>query len=143
MSDPTTSNSLLEQQLAQLSQLEDILLQETEVLKQHSPEALTKVTQLKNQLLADIQSLDQTFGTSPQFLQQKATGELDGMLNQIEESLSRCKELNSINGQIIAQSQLAIERMKSSLLDNQDKSSMTYNAKGKKHVGLSSLGIKA
>lgn len=143
MSETTTSNPLLEQQLAQLSQLEHLLLQEKEVLQRHNPDALTEITQQKNTLLADIQTLDQTIGTSTQFLQQKSTGELDVMLNNIAESLTRCKEMNQVNGQIITHSQLAIERMKSSLLDSHDKSTMTYDAKGKKHVGLSSLGIKA
>lgn len=143
MSETTTSNPLLEQQLEQLSQLEQLLSQEKEVLKLHNPDALIEITKQKKTLLADIQTLDQTIGTSTQFLQQKATGELDAMLNQIEQLLTRCKQLNQINGQIIAQSQLAIERMKSSLLDSHDKSTMTYDARGKKHVGLSSLGIKA
>jgi len=143
MSETTTSNQLLEQQLVQLNQLEQLLSQEKEVLQSHDPTALTEITQQKNHLLVDIQTLDQTIGTSSSFLEQKSSGELDQMLAQIEEKLSYCQKLNQVNGQIIAHSQLAIERMKSSLLDSHDKSTMTYDAKGKKHVGLSSLGIKA
>lgn len=138
-----TSNPLIEQQVAQLSQLEQLLLLEKEVLQKHNPEALTEVTNQKHVLLSEIQTLDQTISTSQVFLQQKKSGLLDERLNEIEAYLLRCKDLNEVNGQIIAHSEIAIERMKNSLLDKHDKSSMTYDNKGKKHVGLNSLGIKA
>lgn len=143
MSDSNTDNPLLAQQLDQLSQLEILLQQEREVLQKHSPDALLDITQQKNNLLSEIQTLDSTISTSQVFLQQKNKGELDSQLVKVEELLTRCKDLNQVNGQIITQSELAIDRMKSSLLEKHDKSSMTYDSKGKKHVGLSSLGIKA
>jgi flagellar biosynthesis protein FlgN len=143
MTETNTDNPLLAQQLTQLSQLESLLQQEREVLQKHSPDALLEITQQKNNLLAEIQTLDSTISTSQVFLQQKSKGELDVKLQEVENILTRCKELNQVNGQIITQSELAIDRMKSSLLEKHDKSSMTYDSKGKKHVGLSSLGIKA
>lgn len=143
MSDSNTDNPLLAKQLDQLSQLEILLQQEREVLQKHSPDALLDITQQKNNLLSEIQTLDSTISTSQVFLQQKNKGELDSQLVKVEELLTRCKDLNQVNGQIITQSELAIDRMKSSLLEKHDKSSMTYDSKGKKHVGLSSLGIKA
>ncbi len=143
MSEASTSNQQLEQQLSQLSQLERLLVQEKEVLQNRDPDAVLEISKQKNTLLADIQTLDQAIATSPLFAEQKSTGALDAQLSEIEACLSRCKTLNDINGQIIAHSQMAIDRITSSLLDNRGKASMTYNSKGKKHVGLSSLGIKA
>ena len=64
-------------------------------------------------------------------------------LADIEACLVRCKKQNQINGLIIHQSQLSVERMKTSLLENHNKSSMTYDSKGKTSGGLSSLGLKA
>ncbi len=143
MTETNTDNPLLAQQLAQLSQLEILLIQEREVLQKHNPDALLEITQKKNDLLVDIQTLDGTISTSQVFLQQKSKGELDTQLQKVAECLTRCQDLNLVNGQIITQSELAIDRMKSALLENHDNSSMTYDSKGKKHVGLSSLGIKA
>ncbi|WP_286265328.1 flagella synthesis protein FlgN [Thalassotalea atypica] len=143
MSDQGTSNPLLEEQFNLLSQLEKLLVQEKEVLQQRDSEALIALSQVKEQLLADIQTNDQTIATSQVFIQQKNSGQLSERLNDVESCLQRCKELNEVNGQIVAHSQVAIERMKSALLESRDKSSMTYDSKGKKHAGLSSLGIKA
>jgi flagellar biosynthesis protein FlgN len=57
--------------------------------------------------------------------------------------LARCQKQNVVNGSIIQQSQLAVERMKTSLLDNHNKSAVTYNEGGKKYASLSSLNLKA
>lgn len=143
MSEANTSNQQLEQQLNQLSQLERLLVQEKEVLQNRDPDAVLEISKQKNALLADIQTLDQAIATSPSFAEQKSTGLLDTQLSDIDACLNRCKTLNEVNGQIIAHSQIAIDRITSSLLENRDKASMTYDSKGKKHVGLSSLGIKA
>lgn len=134
---------LLEKQLEQLQQLEVILDSEKQILQQQDPNKLDQVSQNKNNLLIAIQELDQQFEQSPQFKKEKAAGLFEEQLNNIEASLLRCKDKNLVNGQIIQHSQLAVERMKTSLLQNHNKSSMTYDEKGKTSGGLSSLGIKA
>jgi flagella synthesis protein FlgN len=78
-----------------------------------------------------------------EFAQDKAAGKFDLQLAEIESLLLTCKKQNQVNGQIIQQSQLAVERMKTTLLENHSKSSMTYDEKGKKSSGLSSLDLKA
>lgn len=134
---------LLENQLAQLQQLEAIIDEERLTLQKNSPDALASITEQKNALLLDIQTLDQQFSQSVSFSEQKASGEFDQLLATIEQTLLSCKEKNHVNGHIIQQSQVAIERLKTTLLKQNDKSSITYDNKGKTSGGLSSLGIKA
>lgn len=143
MSEKITPQQLVSQQLSQLTQLETLLLTENEILQQQNPDTLNEVTAAKEALLSSIQTVDNAIEQSFEFKQEKLTGKFDSELNEIEQILLRCKEQNQINGHIIQQSQLSVERMKNSLLENHNKSSLTYDSKGKKSAGLSSLGIKA
>jgi len=143
MSASTQSKELLAQQHAQLQELEQIISDEKLVLQQHQPNALLQISAKKNQLLISIQSLDQQIGVNQAFAQDKAAGFLTQELADIESLLTLCQQKNLVNGQIIAQSQLAVERMKTSLLESHNKTSVTYDNKGKKSGGLSSIGLKA
>jgi flagella synthesis protein FlgN len=138
-----TSNELLVQQHQQLTTLVQIIANEKEILQQHDPQALLTVSQEKNTLLVAIQQLDQEIGQNQRFAQDKAAGKLTQQLAEITELLTHCQKQNLINGRIIQQSQLAVERMKTSLLENHNKNAITYDKKGKKSAGLSSLGLKA
>lgn len=143
MSTESNNTLLINKQLAQLKQLEVIIDNEKDILQKQNPDKLIEITDKKNQLLLAIQTLDKQFEQSILFKQEKSQGLYTEQLNLIEETLIRCKDKNHVNGQIIAQSQLAVERMKTSLLQNHNKSSMTYDNKGKTSGGLSSLEIKA
>jgi flagella synthesis protein FlgN len=143
VSEKLTPQQLVSQQLSQLTQLETLLDTEKDVLQQQNPDALIQLTADKNDLLLAIQRIDNAIGQSFEFKQEKLAGKFTSLLSDIEAILVRCKKQNQINGLIIQQSQLSVERMKTSLLENHNKSSMTYNSKGKTSGGLSSLGIKA
>jgi flagella synthesis protein FlgN len=143
VSEKITPQQLVSQQLSQLTQLEALLLTEKDVLQQQNPDALIKITSEKNSLLLAIQEIDNTIGQSFEFKQEKLAGKFSNELAEIKTLLEHCKKQNNINGLIIHQSQLSVERMKTSLLENHNKSSMTYDSKGKASGGLSSLGIKA
>jgi flagella synthesis protein FlgN len=143
VSEKLTPQQLVSQQLTQLTQLETLLDTEKDVLQQQNPDALIHLTAEKNDLLLAIQRIDNAIGQSFEFKQEKLAGKFTSLLSDIEVTLVRCKKQNQINGLIIQQSQLSVERMKTSLLENHNKSSMTYNSKGKTSGGLSSLGIKA
>jgi flagella synthesis protein FlgN len=143
VSEKITPQQLVSQQLSQLTQLEALLDTEKNVLQQQNPDALINITSDKNTLLLAIQDIDNAIGQSFEFKQEKLAGSFDTELVEIETSLARCKQKNLINGLIIHQSQLSVERMKTSLLENHNRSSMTYDSKGKTSGGLSSLGIKA
>lgn len=143
MSTSQDFQQLLNNQLAQLNQLEQLIDEERVVLTQNDPDKLISLSENKNKLLIDIQNLDQQFTQSPAFTEQKQSGSFDSTLSVIEETLLRCKEKNQANGLIIQQSQLVVERMKTALLQQRSQSSVTYDNKGKTSGGLSSLGIKA
>jgi len=138
-----SSNELLSQQHQQLAVLAQIISNEKEILQQHDPEALLTISQEKNALLLAIEQLDQKISTNQSFAQDKAAGKLTQKITEITELLIHCQQQNLVNGQIIQQSQLAVERMKTSLLENHNNSAITYNNKGKKSAGLSSIGLKA
>ena len=143
MSDKITPQQLVSQQLSQLTKLEALLTTEKDVLQQQSPDALIQITSEKNNLLVAIQEVDNAIGQSFEFKQEKLAGHFTNELAEIQAILERCKKQNQTNGLIIHQSQLSVERMKTSLLASHNKSSMTYDNKGKTSGGLSSLGIKA
>ena len=138
-----TAEQLIAQQLQNLQQLEDLLVLEKAVLQKQDPEDLITVTQQKNTLLQSIQKLDEKNAQDPVLKNEIESGIHQKKIDEIEAILIRCKNKNHVNGQVIQQSSLAAERMKNSLLENHNRSSMTYNIKGKKSGGLSSLGIKA
>jgi len=138
-----TVGQLNAQQLQNLQQLEELLSVEKAVLQKHNPDALVEITEQKNVLLQTIQEFDRQNSQSPLFKEEIASGTHNEIIAEIEATLLRCKNMNHVNGQIIQQSSLAVERMKNSLLENHNRSSMTYDSKGKTRGGLSSLGIKA
>jgi len=137
------SQPLLDKQLEQLVSLESLLKEEKNILTKHNPDALNAITEKKEALLNAIQSFDLELSSNMQFLEDKKQGLVEESLTAIQEALSRCQELNEVNGNIINHSQLAVEKMKTTLLERHNKSSITYDNKGKKSAGLSSLNIKA
>ncbi|NQY49870.1 MAG: flagellar protein FlgN [Colwellia sp.] len=138
-----TSNELLMLQHQQLTALAQVIANEKNILQQHDPQSLLTVSQEKNTLLLAIQQLDQNISLHQGFAQDKAAGKLVSQLAEITELLKHCQQQNLVNGQIIQHSQLAVERMKTSLLESHNKNAITYDNKGKKSAGLSSLGLKA
>lgn len=138
-----TSKELLAKQHQQLTKLSQVIADEKQILQQHDPKALLTISQEKNNLLLAIQQLDQEIGLNQSFAQDRAAGKLTDELAEITELLTQCKKQNLVNGQVIQQSQLAVERMKTSLLENHNKNAITYDSKGKKSAGLSSLDFKA
>ena len=143
MSDKLTSQQLITQQLSQLQTLTTLLTKEKEILQQHNPDELIVITQQKNELLLSIKELDDYIGVNSQFAQDKASGSFQQELVDIKLLLEQCQQQNQVNGNIIQQSQLAVDRMKTTLLESHNKSAITYDGKGKKSSGLSSLDLKA
>jgi flagella synthesis protein FlgN len=136
-------NSFLNQQYQQLTDLVEMIANEKLILQQHDPDALLLISEEKNILLLAIEALDQKISQDKGFAQDKAAGILTEALANIALLLEQCKQQSLVNGQIIEQSKLAVERMKTSLLENHNKNAITYDSKGKKSAGLSSLGLKA
>ena len=143
MSAPLMVSELIEQQEGALITLEQILIQEKDILTKRDPQALVDITEKKHELLLAVEQQDKQISIHPHFKKENESNLHDVALARISEILERCKTLNQVNGNIIAQSELAVDRMRNTLLERNSKSTMTYDAKGKKSGGLSSLGIKA
>lgn len=138
-----SSEQLLSQQQQKLQSLLALLEKEKEVLQGHSPEELIEIAQQKNSLLLSVQELDEKISQQAGFAKEKAAGLYQDLLDDIASLLEQCKEINTVNGMIIQQSQIAVEKMKTALLVSNNRSSMTYDNKGKASGTLKSLGIKA
>lgn len=143
MTDVTNALELLTQQNNQLIELEHLLKDEYEILKQHSPDKLIAVNKLKNELLVKIDATDKLLASDAQFVEDKKNGNYSEELKAIENILLNCKNSNQVNGEIIHKSQLSVERMRTTLLENHTRSTLTYDNKGKTSGGLSSLDLKA
>ena len=143
MSDSLSVLEVLNQQNKQLCTLENLLKNEYEILQQHDPEKLMSINQLKNTLLTQIAATDELLASDAKFIDDKKNGLYSSELKSIENILLQCKDLNQINGDIIHKSQISIERMRTTLLENHTKSTLTYDNKGKTSGGLTSLNIKA
>lgn len=143
MASTHSPEQIVQHQLMQVGKLEEILLAEKEILQQQSPDQLIEITKQKGDLLHNIEAVDKQLQNNSEFIQQKEHATITQLLSEIDTTLERCKELNQVNGLIIQHSSIAVERMKSALLENRSKSSMTYNNKGKKSGGLSGKSIKA
>ena len=143
MSAPLMVSELIEQQESALISLEQILIQEKDILTKRDPQALVDITEKKHELLLAVEQQDKQISIHPHFKKEYESNLHDDALARISEILERCQTLNQVNGHIIAQSELAVDRMRNTLLERNSKSTMTYDAKGKKSGGLSSLGIKA
>lgn len=139
----SSAQELLAKQLSHLQNLVNILEKEKEILQRHSPEELVTVTIKKESTLSDIHSLDEEISILPGFVQEKSDGLYKDILAEIESCLLLCKDMNAVNGSIIQQSQLSVERLKNSLLETSNRSSMTYDNKGKTTGSLKSLNLKA
>ncbi|MGJ8692809.1 MAG: flagella synthesis protein FlgN [Thalassotalea sp.] len=143
MANEQTFGNLVTHQLTQVKQLKDILGAEKDILQQQNPDALLTITAQKQQALADIEAADQQLKQFANFNEYIVVPQIKTKIETIETLLSECKDLNNVNGLIIQHSSLAVDRMKSALLESRSKSSMTYDNKGKKSGGLMGKGIKA
>jgi flagella synthesis protein FlgN len=135
--------AIINKQLLQVQQLEQILLQEKEILQQQDPDTLVAISNKKTDLLTVINATDASSKESPNYQVLLADPGFSETFANIENCLAHCKELNNVNGMIIQQSSLAIERLQNELLENRSRSSVTYDNKGKKNAGLMGKGIKA
>jgi flagella synthesis protein FlgN len=135
--------SLLTQQIENLTALEQILNEEKIILGKHDPDALIAITKQKEALLSKIVEYDQKLVASPQLKPLKQQGEFSQEFAKINQLLASCKDLNEINGKAIAQSQHTINHIRTSIFESQGKSSLTYDEKAKTNTGVSNLNLKA
>lgn len=140
---PTSVHDLLLQQQHNIAQLTKLLHEEKKSLGQYNPENLDVVVEQKNILLKQIQEFDNTLANTPDVVAEIKQGIHNQIMTEISDALAECKQLNEINGAVIAQSQITVNRIRTSILEGQGKSSVTYDEKAKTSTGMHTLNIKA
>lgn len=133
--------SLLHAQDEYLSQMQDLLAEEFDLLKQHQALALPALAERKQQLLVAIESLDKTLAELPD-LQQRLSA-FPTQLQALQTKLDACQEQNDLNGRLLELSIVSNRRLASFLSKLRDRNSLTYDAKGNTRSGTRSQGIKA
>ena len=128
--------SLLEQEVALLKNLKDLLIEETDALKAKDDNLINDITANKNPLLDKLGILDkqrQLFlesGGNSAVYDQAFESQISKMKETIQQLLDECKHQNKINGSIIEISQLFNNRMLDIVFGN-DSQNETYSAEGK------------
>ena len=138
-----TVTLLLNNQEAELTKLHSLLCNELEILKNRELSILDQASAEKEAILNKVNLLDQEISqsTSLKLLQQDANH--SEQVSRIINLLRDCKQQNEVNGQIINNSQIAINRFKGMLQKSISNNTMTYDNKGKTSISNISIGIKA
>lgn len=143
MIDNATITPLLNNQEAELTKLHSLLCNELEILKNRELGILEQASAEKEAILNKVNQLDKEIShyTSLDALQEDKT--YNEQVSRIINLLHDCKQQNEVNGQIINNSQIAINRFKNMLQKSISNNTMTYDNKGKTSISNSSVGVKA
>ena len=143
MIDNATITPLLNKQEAELTKLHSLLCNELEILKNRELSILEQASAEKEAILSQVNLLDKEIShyVSLDALQQDETH--SEQVSRIINLLHECKKQNEVNGQIINNSQIAINRFKNMLQKSISNNTMTYDNKGKTSISNRSIGIKA
>ncbi len=134
---------LLDLQEKRLTALLALLNSELAILKERDLNALTAKAAEKEAILNDINQCDLSIKQKISVDELKNNHAFADKIQTIAQLLAECKKQNEVNGQIINNSQIAINRFKGMLQKSVENNSMTYDAKGKTQINLNSIGVKA
>lgn len=147
-------SQLLSQEIHLATQLLDLMLEEKNILENHSPEKLVTLTDTKTRCLDQIEMVSrsrsrllQGLSSAPttvermnQFIEQQPQTVrelLTTAVDKLEDILEKCRKQNATNGMIISVSQRNIQR-NLNIIRGADNESMTYTPKGQ----TTSVGTK-
>lgn len=134
---------LLELQETKLTALLALLNSELAILKERDLNALAAKAAKKEAILNDINQCDLSIKQKIPVDELKNNHAFADKIQTIAQLLAECKKQNEVNGQIINNSQIAINRFKGMLQKSVENNSMTYDAKGQTQINLNSIGVKA
>lgn len=134
---------LLEQQIAQLTQLMELQASEKKLLVQRAAPALETLTDQKEVLLDQIQTLDEQIAEHPQKEIISTHPQLRDKRKQIIQLMESCQTNNEVNGQIVRMTLGRIQNLKQSIQAAYTGTTVTYTNKGKTSTGPSGSSIKA
>jgi len=143
MTDTNIVTLLLNNQEAELTNLHSLLCNELEILKNRELSILEQASAEKEAVLIKVNQIDQEISknTSLEILQQDENH--SEQVSRIINLLHDCKQQNEVNGLIINNSQIAINRFKGMLQKSISNNTMTYDNKGRTSISNTSIGVKA
>ena len=136
-------NDLLNSQEAELTKLCALLSNELELLKNRELASLEQAAAEKELVLTRVNQFDQAIKQQTSLKDLLEDEQHSEQVTRIVNLLDECKQQNEVNGLIINNSQIAINRFKGMLQKSINDNSMTYDQKGKTSISKSSIGIKA
>lgn len=135
--------TLLDQQIARLTQLVELQASEKKLLIQRDAPALESLTSEKEQLLDQIQTKDEEIAEHPQREIISTHPQLRDKRKQIIKLMETCQTNNDVNGQIVRLTLGRIQSLKQSIQAAYTGTTVTYTNKGKTSTGPSGSSIKA
>lgn len=135
--------TLLDQQIARLTQLVELQASEKQLLIQRDAPALESLTSEKEQLLDQIQTKDEEIAEHPQREIISTHPQLRDKRKKIIELMETCQTNNDVNGQIVRLTLGRIQNLKQSIQAAYTGTTVTYTNKGKTSTGPSGSSIKA
>lgn len=135
--------TLLDQQIARLTQLVELQASEKKLLIQRDAPALESLTSEKEQLLDQIQTKDEEIAEHPQREIISTHPQLRDKRKQIIKLMETCQTNNDVNGQIVRLTLGRIQNLKQSIQAAYTGTTVTYTNKGKTSTGPSGSSIKA
>lgn len=135
--------TLLDQQIARLTQLVELQASEKKLLIQRDAPALESLTSEKEQLLDQIQTKDEEIAEHPQREIISTHPQLRDKRKQIIKLMETCQTNNDVNGQIVRLTLGRIQNLKQSIQASYTGTTVTYTNKGKTSTGPSGSSIKA
>lgn len=143
MIDPNTITLLLNNQEAELTKLHSLLCNELEILKKRELSILDQASAEKEAILNKVNLIDKEISHYTSLNDLKQDENHKEQVARIISLLHDCKQQNEVNGQIINNSQIAINRFKNMLQKSISNNTMTYDSKGKTSISNRSIGLKA
>ncbi len=136
-------NDLLNSQEAELTKLCALLSNELELLKNRELASLEQAAAEKELVLTRVNQFDQAIKQQTSLKDLLEDEQHSEQVTRIVNLLDECKQQNEVNGLIINNSQIAINRFKGMLQKSISNNTMTYDNKGKTSISNRSIGIKA
>lgn len=130
---------LVSSQQQTLLQLHTILTQEKHAIRDKHADVLLTLCAEKSAILSHLQNQDDTIAHHPSKHLLLTKISLIELMEQSQQCLEQCKQLNAENASIVAFNQASLNRFSQALQVSRNASSLTYNDKGKIST-LSSLG---
>ncbi|OLQ76012.1 molecular chaperone [Photobacterium proteolyticum] len=121
---------LLELQLATLESLSRLLEQEKAAIVERKAADIAKLANDKLALLNKVQQQDHQISSHAQRQLLVDNPEYVQKVESIKAIVSRCKEINEVNGEALQRAQLSFHKLNNLFQQSRGKQQMTYNSEG-------------